>query len=307
MTISFHIQDIREGCLMCLHYIGIFKYPLTPEQMLHFTPFISTPDEIENEMNQLIADDLAFMIDGYYMKEKDPAWISERQAGEERAIKLLHRSTKYVKIISSFPFVRGVAISGSLSKFYATEEPDIDYFIITARNRLWIARTLLHMFKKLTFISGHEHYFCMNYFIDNEALSIEHPNLYSAIELKTLLPVYNKELMEQFAASNSWADEYLPNHPGAENYTYLLRQRRKPCKAAWEAVIKLFSPGRVNRQFMNLTDKKWRRKWKRSGYDMNEYDRAFRTGIHISKNHPADYEKKVLESLPNNLKTKEKK
>ena len=256
MTDSFHIQDNREGCLMCLHYFGIFKYPLTPEQMHHYTPFFCTPEEIENAMNQLIADDLAFMIDGYYMKDKDPAWISERQAGEERAIKLLQRSAKYVKIISSFPFVRGIAISGSLSKFYATEEPDIDYFIITARNRLWIARSLLHMFKKLTFISGHEHYFCMNYFIDTDALNIEHPNLYSAIELKTLLPVYNKALMKQFAASNSWADEYLPNHPGAENYTYLLRKIRKPCKAVWEALINILFPDRVNRLLMKLTDKK---------------------------------------------------
>jgi hypothetical protein len=307
MTDSIHIQDAREGCMMCLHYFGIFKYPLTPLQLHHFTPSKSTPEEIAIAMDGLIAEKKAFRIDNFYMKEEEPAWISERNAGEERAIKLLERSARYVKIVASFPFVRGIAISGSLSKFYATEEPDIDYFIITARNRLWIARTLLHMFKKLTFISGHEHYFCMNYFIDTDALTIEHPNLYSAIELKTLLPVYNKDLLMQFAGSNDWADQYLPNHPGSFNSSYLLRNKKRPCKSTIEFLINLIFPEKVNRSLMNITDKKWRRKWRKKGYDMNEYDRAFRTGVHISKNHPTDYQKKVLESLPENLKTKESK
>ena len=166
---------------MCLHYFGIFKYPLSLEQIHQFTPYKASQDDILKALDKLIADKKAFRIGDYYLMEEDPDWISERRAGEGRALKLLGRSPRYIRIISSFPFVRGIAISGSLSKHYAAEEPDIDYFIITAANRLWIARSLLHLFKKLTFITGHEHYFCMNYFIDTDALTIEHPNLYSAI------------------------------------------------------------------------------------------------------------------------------
>ena len=56
-------------------------------------------------------------------------------------------------------------------------------------------------------------------------------------------------------------------------------------------------PVKINHWLMKLTDWKWRRKWKRQGYPEQEYDRAFLTTIHISKNHPVDYEKKVLEVL----------
>ena len=110
-----------------------------------------------------------------------------------------------------------------MSKFYASENPDIDYFIITDPDRLWIARSLLHLFKKLTFITGHQHFYCMNYFIDTKALEITHPNLYSAIEVATLLPVYNIEMLRQFFIANAWAWEFLPNHPGMTDLGYLLK------------------------------------------------------------------------------------
>jgi hypothetical protein len=48
---------------------------------------------------------------------------------------------------------------------------------------------------------------------------------------------------------------------------------------------------------MSLTDKKWRKKWSGHNYNENDYRRSFQTEIHISKNHPADYEKKIMQAF----------
>ena len=61
---------------------------------------------------------------------------------------MLGRAKWGASIIAAFPFVRAVGISGSLSKQYADENSDIDYFIITAANRLWIAKNLPAYFQK---------------------------------------------------------------------------------------------------------------------------------------------------------------
>ena len=53
------------------------------------------------------------------------------------------------RLISKFPYVEGVGISGSLSKGYYDDDGDIDFFIITSPKRLWIARTFLILYKKL--------------------------------------------------------------------------------------------------------------------------------------------------------------
>jgi hypothetical protein len=200
--------------------------------------------------------------------------------------------------------VRGIAISGSLSKNYASEEPDIDYFIITSENRLWIARTLLHLFKKLTFITGHEHFFCMNYFIDTKALALPQRNDYAAIELVTLLPAFNLSLLQEMMHANQWVDEFLPNHPGITNMDYLLPEKKQPVKGALENILNRLFPEKLNRFLMRATDTKWRKKWRGAGFSQQDYNRALQTEIHISKNHPDDYEKKVLEALHNNTPTK---
>jgi hypothetical protein len=62
-------------------------------------------------------------------------------------------------------------------------------FITTAKNRLWIARTLMHGLKKLTFLFNKQHYFCMNYYVDEvQQLQIREKNIYTAIEVATLMP-----------------------------------------------------------------------------------------------------------------------
>jgi len=294
---GLNITNVADGCIMCLHYFGIFKYPLRPEEVHKFNSQRSDIKAVKKALDKLADDSKIYRQKGYFLEKDEGSWIVEREEGNQRALNLLARSKKYIRIIASFPFVRGIAISGSLSKFYATTHPDIDYFIITEKNRLWIARSFLHFFKKLTFLTGHQHYFCMNYFVDTEALVIEHPNMYSAIEMTTLLPVYNKELILQLYAHNPWVENILPNHSGIDNFSYLIGNRKKICKHLIEKILNISAPERFNTFLMRVTDKKWRKKWRHSRYSEEEYNRAFRTSVHISKNHPMDYEKKVLESL----------
>jgi len=291
------INNLRDGCLFTLRYFGLFSYPLKAKEIHQFNPFKSSLTEVDKTLVKLAGDGLVFLIDNFYLSENNPAWIVERLAGNKRAEKLLIKSGHYGSIIASFPFVRSIALSGSLSKYYATIDADIDYFIITEKNRLWIARTLLHIFKKLTFITGHQHYFCMNYFIDTEMLEIQHQNEYSAIETVTLIPIYNKELVTKMLLKNDWVEDYLPNFSSEINENYMITKGGQYAKKFIEFLINIFAPERLNRFMMNLTDRKWRTKWKRKGFNMDQYDKAFLTTEHISKNHPQDYENKVLTDL----------
>jgi len=288
---------VEKGCINCLNYFAIFKFPLTAEEIHLFNSARATHEEMKFCLRKLTNEQHIFKIDGFYLPENKPEWVAERNMGNQRALELLNRSGKFAKIIAGFPFIRGVAISGSLSKFYASKEADIDYFIITKSNRLWIARSLLHLFKKLTFITGHQHYFCMNYFVDTNALEITHQNLYSAIETVTLLPVYNAVLVESFMEKNTWVKKYLPNHNSPPNENFLVKTKNYRLKQLTEWFLNHMAPSKLNRFLMNLTDKKWRAKWKSHGYSEKEYKEAFQTEIAISKNHPVDYQKKVLNTL----------
>src|SRR4029453_8923510 len=96
-------------------------------------------------------------------------------------------------LIASFPYVRCVCISGSLSKKYFDDTTDIDFFVITKPGRLWVCRTFLILFKKL-FLLNSKKYFCINYFIDSDNLEIPDQNIFTATELTTLIPMHDYEL-----------------------------------------------------------------------------------------------------------------
>jgi hypothetical protein len=294
---SLHPSNLKDGCRIALQYFGIFRYPLKPEEIHIFNPVKATFEETRVALDELLKEGSIYKTGPFLSPDNNEDWADYRIKANEKAYRLLAGSGIYASIIASFPFVRGVAISGSLSKFCATEIVDIDYFIITEADRLWIARSFLHLFKKLTFITGHQHYFCMNYFVDTKALTISHPNLYSAIETTTLLPVYNAAVIEQFYKENDWVKEFLPNHPGLINHTYLLKNKKQLIKKTIEGIASLLFPGKFNVFLMKITDWKWKRKWRRAGYPEDEYDSAFMTRLHISKNHPVDFEKKVLAKL----------
>lgn len=288
-------MSLEEGILNCLGYFGLFKYPLTLEEIHRFGHFSCTLLETKEGLKDLINRKKVFKFSTFYTTENIPELAKDRVLRNKRAELLLQKIDSYVRTIAHFPFVRAISISGSLSKFSAGKDADIDYFIITKANRLWIARTLLHLFKKLTFITHHQHYFCMNYFIDEEALAIKDNNIYSAIEIATLLPVYNETLIQEFKNANLWAKKFLPNEDFQNNNDFNIKLPKKIIiKNIFEFIFNVFAPDKFNRWLMNLTDTKWRKKWSNHGYSAEDYNQAFYTSLHASKNHPENYQKKVL-------------
>lgn len=289
--------NLQDSILSCLSYYGLFKHPLTAEEIHRYVTCSAKRTEIHGCLKILEAEGLVWHFGGYYSRFDQSDWVLRRVEGTKRAIKLLKKSKYFVSVIASFPFVKGIAISGSLSKFYTGKNGDIDYFIITSVNRLWIARTLLHVFKKITFLTGHQHFYCMNYFVDLEALTINHQNLYTAVEINTLLPVYNAPLVADFKQINSWTKKILPNAYDNENMHYLISERFPRLKRFFEFLFDRIFPQQLNIFLMKLTMWKWKRKWRKLNYSPEDYQRAFLSTPHISKNHPVDYEKMVLKAI----------
>ncbi len=156
----------------------------------------------------------------------------------------------------------------------------------------------MHFYKKFTFLKRNEHYYCMNYFVDETALEIDQKNIYSAIETVTLIPVYNKEIISKLKKLNKfWVDDFLPNENYTEDLRFMVYPKYKWLKRFTESLINILDPECINRRLMNATDKKWRRKWARKSYPMDRYNEAFYTTINISKNHPANYQSQILQAL----------
>jgi hypothetical protein len=188
--------------------------------------------------------------------------------------------------------VRSVMASGSLSKNYMDEKSDLDFFVITAPGRLWIARMFLILYKRIFLLNSHKH-FCVNYFVDENHLEIEEKNIFTATELATLIPLAGKSYYPLLFQKNKWISEFLPNHPALtiENSATLSELKSTN---VFEQFLNFFDADSLDTFFMNLTFKRWKRIYEKK-YQPNDFLIAFKTNKYVSKNHPNFYQKKIVD------------
>ena len=136
------------------------------------------------------------------------------------------RFRAYVKILSFFPQIKLIGLSGSLAMMNADNDDDIDLFIITAKNRLFTGRFLAIILAKI--LSIHRSYnkrytlhvarytntVCLNLFFDESDLVVPKfkRSEYVAHEVLQMKPIVNKDnIYERFLKANSWIFKIFPN------------------------------------------------------------------------------------------------
>ena len=283
------------GChiIRTLIYFDVFSYPLTSNEIFVYSQMEnSSLVEVETELVILSKKSLVFEHNDFYALIDDEKLSIRRMKGNENAKKIIPKAHRNAKLIGSFPFVRGVGISGSLSKGYMDESGDVDFFIITEPEKLWIARTLLILYKKI-FLLNSRKYFCVNYFIDTNHLEIPDKNIFTATEILTLIPAYNHEVFEEFLKANNWSRKYLPNKVTEKDI--IEKKHEKFFKNIIEISLNNQLGNILDSFFMKLTLNKWKRKFKH--IKETDFELALRSRKYVSKHHPQGFQHRVLSSI----------
>jgi hypothetical protein len=190
-----------------LAYADIFDYPLTaPEVYRYLTSLNASPEEV----NQVLADRTLFsQVEDYFMLRGREGVVEIRRRRAEIADRLWPRAVRYGRIIARLPFVRMVAVTGSLAMKNADEGKDVDYMIVTAPNHLWTCRALSLLVARFAKLEGLS--LCPNYLVTTNAMDLKERSLYVAHELAQMIPLSGMEVYLEMRRLNSWARDYLPN------------------------------------------------------------------------------------------------
>jgi len=278
--------------LKTLVYFDIFDYPLSEKDIKNFVECYISDEIFASALLQLLLDKIIFRVDQFYSLQNNRQRAEERLQGNLRAQSLIVKATRIGAFLHKFPYVRAVAVSGSLSKNYADKKADIDFFIITKANRLWIARTILHLFKKFTFLVGKENFFCMNYFVDEEALVIPEKNIYTAVEIVTLLPVAGTFTVNKFFDKNQWTKKWLPC------YEYKRNLKTTERGSGFKKFTEWFFNGRtgekLDRVLYKWTTRRWQKKEQQGRKNSKGRVMNLVTGKHFSKSNPETFQEKIL-------------
>lgn len=294
------ISSLGKSIIKTLAYYDIFDYPLKAEEIYYNLGTNSVSlTEIENEVEQLCKIGITYNKNNFYLLRNNENFISRRLEGNRLAKKKLISAYRMTKLISKFPYVRAVLLSGSISKGYMEKDSDVDYFIITHPNRLWVTRLLLMLFKKV-FLLNSRKVFCINYFVDTETLEIEEKNIFTATELATLIPIYGKDLYDELYKNNIWIKKFYPNFPKRDN-EILVNKNNLFIQNLIEKTLNNSLGDKLDDFAMNLFEKSNHKKYRE--YNSNDFQVAFKTSKHESKHHPKFFQKRVLEAFNDKLKS----
>ena len=281
----------ESGVVKCLLYFDTFNYPLTFEEIYCFCGVkIKAENELHTIIKSLLSRDLIKHKDLFYFVNADESIIERRLKGNLLAQKVMPKALRYGRFIAQFPFVETVCISGSLSKNYFDENGDVDFFIVTKPQRLWLCRSILVGFKKI-FLFNSRKYFCVNYFVGSDNLNIPDCNAFTATEIASLIPVYNLTGYSNFIKENHWIYNYLPNFNLNAKKTTLNTSKtfvKKSCEWFLGGSIGNF----LDKQFFKLTLFLWQKKF--SHFNKSDFDLNMRSRKNVSKHHPNGFQQKVL-------------
>ncbi|MEW6321797.1 MAG: hypothetical protein AB1635_12035 [Acidobacteriota bacterium] len=196
--------------LHTIAYAALFDYPLTLEQLRE--SLIGTA-ATESELREWLATSplLRRTIehrDGFYFPRGRADMVSIRRRREAASRALLDRHRRVLAFIACLPFVRMVALTGSLAHLNADDDADLDLFVITRPGRVWLVTVGALVAAKLT---GWRRRLCLNYVISETALAVTPADLFSANQIIHLQPVTGSDAYRAFLRANPFVTEHYPN------------------------------------------------------------------------------------------------
>ena len=204
-------EELLDSVFQTLAYADVFEYPLTVGETFRY--LTSTKASFE-QVTQALAEASIFTSTGdYFTLRGREHLVAIRKRRAEIAARLWPKAARYGRLISSLPFVRMVAVTGSLAVDNTDEDKDIDFMIVAAPGRLWTVRALVLLVAR--FANLERIHLCPNYLVTTNALELKERSLYVAHELAQMIPLSGMQVYDEMRQRNDWIREYLPNASGA--------------------------------------------------------------------------------------------
>lgn len=215
---------MEKAILRTLVYADIFDYPLKIQEIHKWLiGRKATLRQIEKALRGLNQESRISSHGKYYFLRKREGLVIQRNHREKQSVRYFRKAKLLSQILKVVPWIKLVGISGGLALQNASKKDDIDLFIITNKNRLWISRLLALGLLTLTGqrrkvgekgrkIAGK---LCLNILLEEDRLEQQNKDIFVAHEVLQMKVLWQREgIYAEYLEDNSWAFKFLPNWIG---------------------------------------------------------------------------------------------
>jgi hypothetical protein len=215
-------QELSLSIVKTIAFFDIFYYPLTIYEIFNYLPYKAKYKEVADVLPHLVKIGIIQEKDCfYYLNQRDNCHAS-RLKRYHLANRKLKIAKKVAKWFSYLPFVKLVALSNLIGRHNMRDESDIDIFVITGKNRLWLSRFfcagLMKVLNMRPTEKNKKDKICLSFYVDSDHLDLSDLSLengddwYFYYWLAGLYPLYDEgSFYLRLMQNNQWLKNYLPN------------------------------------------------------------------------------------------------
>lgn len=197
----------QKNICKTLLYAKIFGYPISKKEIIQRMDSLVTKD-FDNNISFLVDEGIIFKELGLYSIKKSQKDVVSDKLRANKFLKIAYIQNKFYKLIPSIQFI---FLSGSISKGYVDSNGDIDYFIISRKNRVWTTKFYFAVLIRIYKFFKAEKLLCVNYIVDTDTMKIQTQNIFTALELISLIPINSDKSYHILLNQNKWVQDFFPN------------------------------------------------------------------------------------------------
>ena len=225
------MSDLKKAIMATLVYYDVLDRPLTGWEVFRYLIRLPEVRPIKRNLLKKVPtfrgltsilcvlekSKLINQKNGFYFLEGRSKIIKQRIERQKIADQKWKKAKRMIVLLQALPYIRMVAVSGSLAMNNTKEESDIDLLIITKTGRIWTCRALVTLYFHLIGQRRHgnltKNRFCLNHYITDQSLEIPWQSLYNAQTYAHLVPLWQERgLYRKFQKANKWINQYLVNY-----------------------------------------------------------------------------------------------
>lgn len=233
------LTELERAILATITYRDLFDYPVTIAEIHRYLHGIHCDQDsvrVALQNPEFTGDRLETDGEYYSLKHRN-ALFELRRRRARRAGELWGEALAIGARLASVPFVRMVAVTGSLAVDNPGNGADEDFMLVTDGGRLWTARAMAKVLQQLdSYFSGGR--LCVNYLVSMRRLTLENPGLYIAQELTQMVPLYGLDVYAELREANRWTEGFIPNAIGPPDHSRQCEQVAPRLREVGEFVLR---------------------------------------------------------------------
>lgn len=219
-------QRLESAILATIAYTDQFNYALSVHQLKSrvLAEYLSQPNHQLRDQTLLLGlsnlekKGLIIRLHDLVALSTSPQNFKQTQQRTQFSETKWVEARQVAKSLSRLPWIWGVFVTGSLAMSNVVKDDDIDFLLITQKNRLWLSRLVVFLFtlskgKRRSRLGPGKNSWCFNMWLEIDRLQLpeKQRSIYTAYEVLQTQCLFSRHQTQQlFYDTNSWIQHRLP-------------------------------------------------------------------------------------------------